>query len=94
MPGDKDDRRLHTVLLQISEQLQTAFARHDHIGKNQIEGFRAKQLEGARGIVTNRGFMTRQPEGAGKRRQRVRIIVDQEEMSFAGQALVPFEYLD
>ena len=88
LPGNEHDRRLHAGLLQILEQFQAAPAGHHHIGKNHVERFRAEEFHGASRVVANGGFMPRQPERAGKRCQRIWIVVDEEQMSFAGQASV------
>jgi hypothetical protein len=88
LTGDEDDGRLYAGLLQIFEQFQAAAAGHHHVGKNQVKRFGAKKFDGAGGVVADSRFMTRQAEGAGERGQRVRIIVNEEEMSFARQALV------
>src|SRR5207248_10277472 len=83
--GDQNDWRLHAGFLQIVEQFQAALAGHDHVGKNEVKMFTAKKLDGAVGIVANSGFVPGEAKSAGKRSQRVGIIVDQEEMRFAGQ---------
>ena len=61
----------------------------DFLEPAQVESFRAEQLDGASGIVAYGGFVTSQTKSARKRRQGVGIIVDQEEMSCAGQASGP-----
>src|SRR5256885_12949085 len=53
---------LSDLLFQICEQLQATLARHDHVGKNQVKRFAAKQIERAGSVVANRGFVARRSE--------------------------------
>src|SRR5439155_26346105 len=39
-------------------------------------------------VIANSRFVPRQPESAGKRGQRVRMIINEKKVSFAGQASV------
>src|SRR5256885_9646525 len=71
---------LSDLLFQICEQLQATLARHDHVGKNQVKRFAAKQIERAGSVVANRGFVARHSKGAGKRCQSVVIVVNEEEI--------------
>ena len=45
--------------------------------------FGADEFGGAGGVVADGGFMAGEAEGAGERGQRVGVVVDEEEMSFA-----------
>jgi hypothetical protein len=85
LTGDENDGRLDAGMFQIFEELDAAFARHDDVGKNQVEGFGAEKLEGAGRVVANGGFMASEAEGAGKRGQRVGVVIDEEEVGFAWQ---------
>jgi hypothetical protein len=52
----------------------------------------ADEFAGAQRVVAHCGFMTRQPEGTREGCQSVGVIVNEEEMRFAGQ-IVPFAEL-
>jgi len=62
---------LHAGLLQILEQFEAAPAGHDHVGEYHVERFRSEEFDRTSRVVTNGRFMTRQPEGAGERGQRI-----------------------
>lgn len=72
-------------MFQVFEQLDAALSRHDHVGKDQIEGFGTEELESARRVVADRGFMPSEAKRARERCQRVRIVIDEQQVSFAWQ---------
>src|SRR5260370_5300781 len=57
-------------------------------GKNQVNRSSAKQLDGTGSVVASGAFVSRHSKCAGKRCQRVVIVVNEQEMGFAGQASV------
>jgi hypothetical protein len=85
LAGDQNDGSFDTGVFQVFEEFDAAFAGHDDVGKNQVEGFGAEKLEGAGRVVANGGFMAGEAEGAGERGQRVGVVVDEEKVSFARQ---------
>ena len=88
LAGYENYGRLYTGFFQILEQLHAGFAGHDHIGKNQIEIFVAKKLDSTVCVIANGGLVAGEAKRARKRGQSVRIVVNKEEMSFAGQKWV------
>jgi hypothetical protein len=84
---DENDGSFDAGVFEVFEKLDAAFAGHDDVGKNQVEGFGAEKLESAGGVVANGGFMASEAESAGKRGQGVGVVVDEEEVSFAGQVV-------
>ena len=85
LPGDKNDRCLNAGVFQIFEQLDAAFSGHDHVGKNQVEGFGAQKLQSARRVVANGGFVASEPKSSRQRSQRVGVVIDEQKVSFAWQ---------
>ena len=83
LTGNENNGRLHARRLQVLQQREPVLPRHDHVGKDHVKRFRAQQLQGSRGIVADSGLVSRQAEGARKRRERVRVVVHEKEMSFA-----------
>ncbi len=71
-----DDGRGNALRLQFLEQGKPVFVRHDHVGNDQIERLRARQIERLGGVIAHRGFVTGQTERAGKRSQRVGFVVN------------------
>ena len=74
--------RFHAHAFQIFEQRDAVFPRHHYVRKDQIEALRFCRFHGARGAVANRRFVAGQSKCARERRQRVRVVVHNEDMSF------------
>jgi len=85
LAGDENDGRFDAGVFQVFEKLDAAFAGHDDVGKNQVKGFGAEKFEGAGRVVANGGFMASEAKGARKRGQRIGVVIDEEEVSFARQ---------
>ena len=68
--------RSNLLRFEISQERKAVFARHDHIGENQIEMLRAGQVESFGRVIANRRFMTSKAKRASERSQSVRLIVD------------------
>ena len=65
---------------QVFEQREAVFAGHHDVGQHHVEGLRFDQFERARGVVADGGLVPGQAEGAGEGRQRVGIVVDDQEV--------------
>ncbi len=76
LPGNQHDGSFHTRLLQVLQQLESAFSRHHHVGQNQIETLRTQQFQRTARVVAHGRFMARQAECAGKRSQGIRFVVN------------------
>ena len=83
LAGDQHDGRLHAGFFQFFEKVHAAFAGHDHVRKDQVEMLGAHKFHGSSRVVADGGFVACEAKGSGKRRQRVGIVVDEEEMRFA-----------
>ena len=80
-------RRGYARGLDLLQQRQPVHRGHHHVRKDHVELFRLDHLQRFDRIVTDGGFMSRQPEGTRKRRQRVGVIIDDKEVSFHRSAI-------
>ena len=80
LAGNHHHRSGYSDGLEILEQRNSILAGHHDIRKNHVEALRANQFQRARGAVTHRGLVSGKAKCAGKRRERVRIVVDQQQM--------------
>ena len=55
---------------------------HHHVGKNQVETLRLRELKSARSVVADGGLVARQSKRSRQRGQRVRIVVDDQDVRF------------
>ena len=78
LAGNHHHRSGHAGGFQILEQRNSILAGHDHIRKNHVEALRADQFQRARGAVANGGLISGEAKRAGERRERVRIVVNQQ----------------
>ena len=67
---------------QILEEQEAIAARHHHIAQDEVKGLRTGQLECARGIVADHGFVACEPEGACQRSQCIGFVVDDKDVGF------------
>ena len=89
LSGHHDHRGGDAGGLDLLQQGQAVHLGHDHVREDQVELLILDHLQGFYRIVTDRGFMPGKTEGAGERRQRVGVIVDDEEVSFHGLSNSP-----
>ncbi len=85
LAGDHHHGHGQAQRLQIGEQREAVLAGHDDIGKHHVEAFGFDEIEGARGVIADGGLVAGETEGAGERRERVGVVVDDEEL---GQSLM------
>ena len=82
LPGHHHRRRRHADIFEIFEQRDAVPAGHHHVGENQVEALGLCQFERARRVVADGRFVARQPKRARERRERVRVVVDDQDVGF------------
>ncbi len=93
LAGNHDDGRHHAELAQVGEHRQAVLARHHHVGEHQVEPLLLEQRDRALGVVADDRLVAGQPERSSDRRQRRRVVVDNQHARHAspsrGKALSP-----
>ncbi len=77
------------IFLRSSSKRDAVPAGHHHVGENQVEALGLRDLQCARGVVANGRLVAGQAKSAGERRERVRIVVDDQDMGFERHGFSP-----
>jgi hypothetical protein len=76
LPADHHHGQRDAERAQVFEQREAVLARHDDVAQHHVEGLRFGEVERARGVVADGGFVPGQAEGARQRGQRVGVVVN------------------
>ena len=68
---------------QIGQQREPVLARHHDIGKNHVEALRFREFQRAIGLIAHHRLMPGQPKRPRQRRQRVRVVIHQQQFAHA-----------
>ncbi len=82
LPGHHHGGTSHAGFLEVFEQRDAIASGHHHVGKDQVEALRFRQIESARGVVANGGLVARQSKRSRQRGERVGIVVDDQDVRF------------
>ena len=81
---NQNHRSLHSGVFDFFQKFQAVLSRHHHIRKDEIEFFRAQQVDSPSRAITNGSFVSCKPECTRKRCQSIDVVVHEKEMSFSG----------
>jgi hypothetical protein len=80
---------LQARFFEFFEEFHAGFARHDDVGKDEVEALGLEEFGGTVRVIADGSFMSGQAESASERCKGVCVVVDEEEMSFAWHE-IPF----
>jgi hypothetical protein len=66
LAGDEDDGSLDTGFFQFFEEFEAGFARHDYVGKDEIEMLGVNEVGGTERAIADSGFVAGETKGAGE----------------------------
>ena len=82
LPGHHHRGRRDANILEIFEKRDAIAAGHHHVGEDQVVALGLREFQRARSIVADGRFMAGQSKRASERRERVRIVINDEDVGF------------